>query len=352
MTPSPGPYGARCRVSDVRSTRRRKMLPERQEIVLLVNLETLSVLGHCYLDNLRCHALRFYGPIVLEQFTRVTLRIALPRGAQITTCAQAMRAYDGAQYALRLLPGAGTDTLLGAGREAAWEIVDAEGLESTSDFFERRIDLPDPEAEDTILELDFPEHDLSPLSEVMSDGSGRFIEWLEREDQRHGNVHSPTLEIANDPAETAMILPPTARTPAPGEVNRAAVMLQLPLQKKKQLAVSGGAEIRAALISDPETSLQSWVFRNPDLTEEEVVEYIKRVDLTPQSIALIYASPRWSLSLRVVRQLIRSPSVPECDLPRLMATVPTQELRTLLAIPDLPLATSDAARKALLERSA
>ena len=317
-----------------------------------MNLETRSVLGHCYLDNLRCHALRFYGPIELEQFTRVTLRVTLPEDASVTTFAQVMRVYEGAQYALRLLPGVGTDTLLGAGREAAWEILESEEMEATSDFFERRIDLPDPEAEDTILEIELPENDLTPVDEVMRDGSGRFIEWLEREDQRHGSGTSPRLESDADLTETTMVLPATAKTPEPDESDRTHLLHKLPLQKQKQLAGGGGKEIRAALIRDPDTTLQCWVFRNPELTEEEVAQFASTIWLTPQSLAFIYASPRWSLSATIIRNLILSSAVPEGDLQRLLVILPTAELKALTRRSEVPPAALKAAQKALLERSA
>lgn len=328
------------------------MLPESHEVVLLVNLDTHSALGHCYLDNLRYHALRFTGPIALELFSRVTLRLSLPETMSVTIFAQAVRLYEGPHYALRLLPGPGTETLLGAGREAAWELTESDEMEATSDFFERRVDLPDPETEITFLDCDLSNPDLTPIDEVLREGSGRFIEWLEREDQRHGNSPGPSLGPNADLTETTMIVPGKPTAADPTEVDRVARLRQMPLRKKMQLAVGGDATLRAALMRDPDPTLQSWVLRNPDLTEEEVAEFALSAELTPQALAFIYASPKWSLSAAIIKNLVLSPTVPQCDLAKLMVVLPRTELDALAQRPDVPPQVRKAARKALAEQSA
>jgi hypothetical protein len=321
----------------------------RSETVLLVSYESREALGAAYLESLRHHAVRYSAPLILEVMRRIALQFVLPDGTSLTTFAQVMRRYKGPCYALRLLPGAGTETLLGLAREAAWELAENDEMEETSDFFERRVDLPNPEDEDTILELELTEQELTPMAEVLREGSGRFIEWLEREDQRLGEFAS---RLAPEPGgmETTMVIP-ARDSSRHAEADPRYLFSQMPLREKMQLAVSGQRPLREALMSEGDPALQMWVMRNPSLEEDEVAAYVSDYRLSVETIDFLMNSPKWSFATDVVRNLVLNPVLPPEKLPLLLQVLPTPVLEELSRSVTVPPLVRGRAGEALAERS-
>ncbi len=305
------------------------MAETRPDIILLVEYESPRDLGKAYLDSLRHHALLFSGPLHLEVMQRVRVRFTFPNGPTLTLFARVARRYGGSRYALRLFPGAGTETLLSAAREAAWDLLDQEDCEETTDFFERRVDLHDPENEDTLVELDLDTPELTPMDEVLQEGSGRFIEWLEREDDRQGYARQVIeLEDSAELSTTAVIAPRMGGDSA--EVDRNYLLRSMPTRQKKQLAVGAGREVREALMRDPDRTVQLWVLRNPALTEEEVARYAGEIPLAAEAVDFLVRSPKWSLSPKVARNLALNPCTPPDRLNVLLTVLPSNMLRELV----------------------
>jgi len=120
------------------------------------------------------------------------------------------------------------------------------------------------------------------------------------------------------------------------------------LVMKKRLAVSGGQKDRDALMRDEDLSVQIWVLKNPELTEDEVVRFCQLESISAGAMEFLLSSRRWGTSPSIARCLATHPATPEEAIPGLLAVLPTSALKELMAVAESPIRTI--LRQLILER--
>ena len=330
------------------------MTREHSHLVLLADYQKSEQLAKAYLSSFRYHGVLFPVPVLLGPLQTVFMRFALPGGRSVTLSARVSRRYPGPVYALRLLPGPGTETLLGVARECTR--MNPELLSESNEFREHRVEVSPADMEDTAQEIDFDESALTPLDEVLTEHAGRFTEWMDKQDLQMNAPPATDYNLGNG-KQTVMLTPNKDRG-GPEEIasaieaSRHYLLSQMSTDQKKRLAVSGGPAIRKGIMADPDDSLQTWVLRNPKLTEQEVIRYVRTVPLTDEAVRFLLVNPRWSFSPRIAKLLTLIPNVPPEALPNLLTVLPTDSLTELGQRRSIPDCVRSAVHQALLERSA
>jgi hypothetical protein len=80
--------------------------------------------------------------------------------------------------------------------------------------------------------------------------------------------------------------------------------------EKQRLARQGRRIARRILIRDNDKTIHKYVFFNPEMRVEEVIEYTRWSGLAPEAIEYITANRSWMESREVVFNIVRNPSTP------------------------------------------
>jgi hypothetical protein len=160
---------------------------------------------------------------------------------------------------------------------------------------------------------------------------------------------SPPLE--EDAAIAAPETPTAKVVPEDKAAERLKQISALSENQKKKLAISGGKDERAILMADPDTSLHLWVFKNPALTEAEVVEYAANPELAPDALNFLLQNRRWGTAPGVAHELVLNPRTPPEAIPNLLTVLPRATLESLANLPGVRHLVARQARRILMERS-
>lgn len=107
----------------------------------------------------------------------------------------------------------------------------------------------------------------------------------------------------------------------------------LPIEQRKQRAISGGPDERAVLFHDKDNSLQIWVLKNPTLSLPEALRFSSHADLTVEAIRFLATNKRWGKEPDIVRNLGINPATPPDALLRMLRGLPSEKLDKLLEDP-------------------
>lgn len=108
---------------------------------------------------------------------------------------------------------------------------------------------------------------------------------------------------------------------------------KLPLEQRKQRAISGGPDERHVLFYDEDSSLQVWALKNPSLSLPEALRFSSHPDLTVEAIRFLATNKRWGKEIDIVRNLGVNPTTPPDALLRMLRGLPSETLDLLLADP-------------------
>ncbi len=117
--------------------------------------------------------------------------------------------------------------------------------------------------------------------------------------------------------------------------------------EKQRLARSGNRITRGLLVKDRIKNVHQFVFRNPKITIEEVVEYAKLPGLSKDAVRLITSNRTWMASRQVAIGLVRNPATPVDLLPGLLQRLGPPQWRILAKSSDVRPQVSSLAKKLL-----
>lgn len=160
---------------------------------------------------------------------------------------------------------------------------------------------------------------------------------------------SPPVAATAPEADVA----PAAAPPEPEEPQQdlAEQIAGLTDKQKKKLAISGGIDERRILMADEDTSLHLWVFKNPALTEAEVIDYASNPELAPDALNFLLQNRRWGTTPGVTYELVLNPSTPPEAIPNLLTVLPRKTLESLAERSGVRHLVARQAKRLLLERS-
>lgn len=142
---------------------------------------------------------------------------------------------------------------------------------------------------------------------------------------------------------------------APSETDASAQLKEqiaaLSDKQKKKLAISGGEQERRLLMVETDRSLHLWVFKNPGLTEAEVVDFAANPELSPDALNFLLQNRRWGTSTAVANQLVANPNTPPEAIPNLLTVLPQAKLKELAEASGVRHLVARQARRVLMERS-
>ena len=124
----------------------------------------------------------------------------------------------------------------------------------------------------------------------------------------------------------------------------------MPLQEKMALAMSCDRDLRMQLLKDPNKQLHPLVLKNPRIALEEVRFAAALPSLNPEALKLIAEHPEWGQNAGIVAALVRNPKTPLQNAVKLVAKLPTAELRALAKSQGRPQLVQAAKKKLLSER--
>lgn len=126
---------------------------------------------------------------------------------------------------------------------------------------------------------------------------------------------------------------------------------RLSTQQKKKLAISGLPEERRRLMTDDDRSLQIWVMKNPELTEEEVLQYSKMTSLSQEALGFLLQSRKWATTPKIALSLALNEITPPEAIPKLLTVLPSEVLSKLVKKAGVRHLVSRQARRLLMERA-
>ena len=118
--------------------------------------------------------------------------------------------------------------------------------------------------------------------------------------------------------------------------------------EKQRLARSGNRITRGLLAKDRNKNVHQFVFRNPKIAVEEVIEYAKLAGLSKDAIRIIASTRSWVASRQVVLGLVRNPGTPVDLLPGLVQRLGPSQWQVLSKSADVRPQVSSLAKKLLL----
>ncbi|MBM4373019.1 MAG: hypothetical protein FJ098_15300, partial [Deltaproteobacteria bacterium] len=118
--------------------------------------------------------------------------------------------------------------------------------------------------------------------------------------------------------------------------------------EKQRLAKGGNRTVRGLLVKDRMKNLHQFVFRNPKITLEEVMEYARLPGLSKEAIRIIASDRTWMASLQVVLALVRNPGTPTELLSGLIQRLGPAHWRVLARSGDVRSQVATLAKKLLL----
>jgi hypothetical protein len=121
----------------------------------------------------------------------------------------------------------------------------------------------------------------------------------------------------------------------------------LTLGERKALARSWDRTTLERLITDPHVDVVKLLLSNPHVTETDILRIATARRSPSDVLRLVLASPRWGISPRVRRALIRNPRLPLPSALPLVGLLNQTELRELASDPSLPLQLVAALRRRL-----
>ncbi len=297
-------------------------------------------LGQTYLDCLRNLGLLFMGPGTLKLLSDVEIRCHLPGGEVIETTAMVVREFAGPVYGLQLNVCPETEHLVHVAKECAAELQARMLTPGNRDSARAGpSESWDIDGEDTEPERAEFVGQMTPTEQVLSQAYDRFRKWVNIQDAVR--IPTPTDLKARHKAATPPPRRPKKHTKRRAEAER--VLLALPLERKKGLAVSGGLDVRTCLMKDPDPALRLWLLRNPEISEAEVYELSCAPDLPEDAVRFLLERRKWCQYPRIATNLLLHPSVGSQTRTVLASVLPTPTLKGLLRRDDIP---EDAARAA------
>ena len=230
--------------------------------------------------------------------------------------AEAASAGDADPFA-DLVEGAPT----GPATEAAAEVGIPDGWSFTGEF-----DLPAPEQ--TVSDR--------PITDVgMQEGDTDAPESSESYD-----LEDAPSDLEDDP--------PAALRGNESEMSAIYKQIQtLGPSEKQRLARSGNRITRGLLVKDRIKNIHQFVFRNPKITIEEIVEYVKLPGLSKDAVRIITSNRTWMASRQVAMGLVRNPATPVDVLPGLLQRLGPPQWRILAKSADVRPQVSSLAKKLL-----
>jgi hypothetical protein len=108
-----------------------------------------------------------------------------------------------------------------------------------------------------------------------------------------------------------------------------AKLKDLPMSEKQRLARYGNRTVRQLLMRQGSKTLHIFLFQNPKLTLDEVLEYSKIPTLTAEAIRLILQNRTWMSSRQLLFNLARNPATPLDIAARLVQQLTATEWRVL-----------------------
>ena len=305
-------------------------------------------LGQTYLDCLRNLGVLFMGPGTLKVLSNVNVRVQMPGGEVTDTTGMVVREFAGPVYGLQLNVTPETEHLVHVAKECAAELQARMLTPGSRD--EARAgpsESWDIDGEDTEPERAQFVGQMTPTEQVLSQAYERFRKWLNIQDAvrvpKPGELQARLLAATPPPRRRK------SRSRRKAEAER--VLLALPAERKKGLAVSSGPEIRGTLMKDPDMSLRVWLLRNPDITESEVYELSCAPDLPDDAVYFLLERRKWCQYPRIATNLLLHKSVSSETRTVLASVLPTPTLKGLLRRDDIPVDATRAAREILQGRT-
>ena len=117
--------------------------------------------------------------------------------------------------------------------------------------------------------------------------------------------------------------------------------------EKQRLARSGNRITRGLLVKDRIKNVHQFVFRNPKITIEEIVEYAKLPGLSKDALRIITSNRTWMASRQVALGLVRNPATPVDLLPGLLQRLGPPQWKILAKSGDVRPRVSSLAKKLL-----
>ena len=103
----------------------------------------------------------------------------------------------------------------------------------------------------------------------------------------------------------------------------------LTASQKMSLALAGGREERAALMRDPNRTLQGYVLRNPRIGLDEVQAAAKLTSLLPEALVQIAEHPEWGRNPTICSAVARNPKTPTSLAVKLLDRIPEADVRQI-----------------------
>lgn len=120
---------------------------------------------------------------------------------------------------------------------------------------------------------------------------------------------------------------------------------QITLGERKSLARRRDRDLMARVLRDPHPDVIRILLTNPALTEDLVVRLCAQRPVAPEVMREVFRHPRWIVSYRVRRAILRNPYCPLDLALQLAAHLNAQDAREVVESPELSAALRDACRR-------
>ena len=104
-------------------------------------------------------------------------------------------------------------------------------------------------------------------------------------------------------------------------------------------------------MQDVEQPIHLWVLKNPEVTEGEVLEYSKMSTISPEALTFLLQNRKWATTPKIVLNLALNPLTPPEAIPNLLTVLPSEVLKSIVAMDDVRHLVSRQARRVLMERT-
>lgn len=133
-----------------------------------------------------------------------------------------------------------------------------------------------------------------------------------------------------------------------GAANTAFARLQkLSVAEKQKLALSAERTERAILAHDNLKQVHVFVLKNPRVTDDEALEYVRYAGFSAQALTYVADNARWMRSSQLRFSLVKNPQVPGDVARRVIETLSVNEVRFLAKAEHVKSDVRQAARKHL-----
>jgi hypothetical protein len=132
--------------------------------------------------------------------------------------------------------------------------------------------------------------------------------------------------------------------------NIQALIADMKLPQKIKLALLGGQSVRTLLIRDTNKSIPLFVLQNPKITENEIIEAARNINLDEGVHRMIANDSNWSKLYPIRLALVSNPKVPVGISLRFLNHIQDKDLRRLTKSKNIPQVISAQSKKLLAKR--